>query len=145
MLEARELALVAHLRDQRPPLGIVAYDDLAAVATLRAANSAGWRVPEDLSVIGIDDIPFAAYTNPGLTSVAQPKPELGALAVDLLLDGDDGAAGTRVLDGHLVVRQSTARVNEKARGGPVSRELLARASAPSVRATREGHERAAHA
>ena len=113
VLETRELALVAYLRRQRPPLGIVAYDDLAAVATLRAANTAGWRVPEDLSVIGIDDIPFAAYTNPGLTSVAQPKPELGALAVDLVLDGDDASPGTRVLDGHLVVRQSTARAPEK--------------------------------
>ncbi len=113
VLEKRELALVAYLRRQRPPLGIVAYDDLAAVATLRAAHTAGWRVPEDLSVIGIDDIPFAAYTNPGLTSVAQPKPELGALAVDLVLDGDDTSPSTRVLDGHLVVRQSTARASEK--------------------------------
>jgi DNA-binding LacI/PurR family transcriptional regulator len=113
VLEAREFAITAYLRRQRPPLGIVAYDDLAALATLRAANSAGWRVPEDLSVVGIDDIPFAAYTNPGLTSVAQPKPELGALAVDLVLDGDDSPPGTRVLDGHLVVRQSTARANEK--------------------------------
>jgi DNA-binding LacI/PurR family transcriptional regulator len=114
VLEAREFAIAAYLRRQRPPLGIVAYDDLSAVATLRAANSAGWRVPEDLSVVGIDDIPFAAYTNPGLTSVAQPKPELGALAVDLVLDHNDEAPSTRVLDGHLVVRQSTARVSRKA-------------------------------
>ncbi len=140
VLEARELAIIAHLRGQRPPLGIVAYDDLAAVATLRAANSAGWRVPEDLSVIGIDDIPFAAYTNPGLTSVAQPKPELGALAVDLLLDDDAGPPGTRVLDGHLVVRESTARVSEKAtrrpsqsrRAGPPTRSV----SAPRARGRR---------
>ena len=89
VLEARELAIADFLRRQHPPLGIVAYDDLSAVAALRAANLAGWRVPEDLSVVGIDDIPFAAYTNPGLTSVAQPKPELGALAVDLVLAGSD--------------------------------------------------------
>jgi LacI family transcriptional regulator len=113
VLEARELATVEYLRRQRPPLGIVAYDDLSAVATLRAANSAGWRVPEDLSVVGIDDIPFAAYTNPGLTSVAQPKPELGALAVDLVLDHNDEAPSTRVLHGRLVVRQSTACVSRK--------------------------------
>ncbi len=64
---------------------MVAYDDMAAVAALRAAHQAGWRVPEDLSVVGIDDIQFASYTNPGLTTVAQPKQELGALAVDALL------------------------------------------------------------
>ena len=137
VLETRELALVAYLRGQRPPLGIVAYDDLAAVAALRAANTAGWRVPEDLSVIGIDDIPFAAYTNPGLTSVAQPKPELGALAVDLVLGDNDGAAGTRVLDGHLVVRQSTARVNAKSTRQPrrsrPSEPAARRASVPGPR------------
>jgi len=50
-----------------------------------AAHQAGWRVLEDLSVVGIDDIQFASYTNPGLTTVAQPKQELGALAVDAAL------------------------------------------------------------
>jgi LacI family transcriptional regulator len=108
VLGSRELAIAAFLRDQRPPIGIVAYDDLSAVATLRAAHYAGWRVPEDLSVVGIDDIQFASYTNPGLTSVAQPKQELGALAVDALLSNAADAKHTRVLDGHLVIRESTA-------------------------------------
>jgi len=67
-------------------------------------------VPEDLSVVGIDDIQFAAYTNPGLTSVAQPKQELGALAVDALLNTSGDTARTRMLDGRLVVRESTAPV-----------------------------------
>jgi DNA-binding LacI/PurR family transcriptional regulator len=121
VLEARELAIADFLRRQHPPLGIVAYDDLSAVAALRAANLEGWRVPEDLSVVGIDDIPFAAYTNPGLTSVAQPKPELGALAVDLVLAGSDEPPLPRVLDGHLVVRQSTASVSRKPDGGAIRR------------------------
>ena len=91
---------------------MVAYDDLAAVAALRAAHQAGWRVPEDLSVVGIDDIQFASYTNPGLTTVAQPKQELGALAVDALLTRRGAVPVStdpmRVLDGQLVVRESTA-------------------------------------
>jgi LacI family transcriptional regulator len=87
---------------------MVAYDDMSAVAALRAAHQAGWRVPDDLSVVGIDDIQFAAYTNPGLTTVAQPKQDLGSLAVDALLAKADDPPPARVLDGRLVVRQSTA-------------------------------------
>ena len=72
---------------------------------LRRGGAAG-RPPrrlagaEDLSVVGIDDIQFAAYTNPGLTTVAQPKQELGALAVDALLSHERRRrAGKRMLDG----------------------------------------------
>jgi LacI family transcriptional regulator len=111
VLQSREVAIAAFLSTQRPPLGIVAYDDLCAVATLRAAHYAGWRVPEDLSVVGIDDIQFSAYTNPGLTSVAQPKQELGALAVDALLNSSQEGASKRMLDGRLVIRESTAAVD----------------------------------
>jgi LacI family transcriptional regulator len=108
VLQSRELAIASFLEVQRPPIGIVAYDDLSAVATLRAAHYAGWSVPEQLSVVGIDDIQFSAYTNPGLTSVAQPKQELGALAVDALLDTTTETPRTQVLDGRLVIRESTA-------------------------------------
>jgi LacI family transcriptional regulator len=83
------------------------------VATLRAAHYAGWSVPEQLSVVGIDDIQFSAYTNPGLTSVAQPKHELGALAVDALLNNSTGASRSQMLDGRLVIRESTAAVAPK--------------------------------
>ena len=107
-MASRESAVAVYLRDVAPPVAMVAYDDLSAVAALRAAHQAGWRVPEDLSVVGIDDIQFAAYTNPALTTVAQPKHELGALAVDALLTGS-ADHHTGVLDGRLVVRESTAR------------------------------------
>lgn len=129
-MASRESAVAGFLREAAPPVAMVAYDDLAAVAALRAAHQAGWRVPDDLSVVGIDDIQFASYTNPGLTTVAQPKHELGALAVDALLasagkpgpaaDGRAGeekageekgapaSAAARTLDGQLVVRESTA-------------------------------------
>jgi DNA-binding LacI/PurR family transcriptional regulator len=109
VLESRETAVAAYLRDVRPPVAMVAYDDLSAVAALRVAHQSGWRVPEDLSVVGIDDIQFASYTNPSLTTVAQPKQELGALAVDAVLDKTGDFPQVRVLDGRLVVRESTAR------------------------------------
>ena len=108
ILESRESAVADFLRDVEPPVAMVAYDDLSAVAALRAAHQAGWRVPEDVSVVGIDDIQFSAYTNPGLTTVAQPKQELGALAVDALLSMTADARRVRILDGLLVIRESTA-------------------------------------
>lgn len=111
-MTSREEAVARFLRDATPPVAMVAYDDMAAVAALRAAHRAGWLVPEELSVVGIDDIQFAAYTNPGLTTVAQPKQELGALAVDALrarsADGEaPSTLAPRTLDGQLVVREST--------------------------------------
>jgi LacI family transcriptional regulator len=107
VMHGREAAMAAFLAKASPPIAMVAYDDLSAVAALRAAHQAGWRVPGDLSVVGIDDIQFAAYTNPALTTVAQPKHRLGVLAVDAVLAGD---AEVQVLDGALVIRESTATV-----------------------------------
>lgn len=112
----RELAVAAFLREARPPLAVVAYDDLAAFETLRAADRAGWRVPSDLSVVGIDDIQFSAYTKPTLTSVAQPKRELGALAVETLLSGDPDATRILSLSGSLIVRESTAPISASGAG-----------------------------
>jgi LacI family transcriptional regulator len=106
VMPSREAAVAEFLsKAVTRPVAMVAYDDMSAVAALRAAHRAGWRVPEDLSVVGIDDIQFAAYTNPGLTTVAQPKQQLGALAVDAVLQRTD--AGVTVLDGELVIREST--------------------------------------
>src|SRR3984957_11447327 len=107
VLESREAVVTAYLRDAQPPLAMVAYDDLSAVAALRAAHQAGWLAPDDLSVVGIDDIQFAASPTPGLTTVAQPKQELGALAVDALLAPAAAGPQARVLNGRLVIREST--------------------------------------
>jgi DNA-binding LacI/PurR family transcriptional regulator len=116
-MASREAAVARFLCEATPPVAMVAYDDMAAVAALRAAHQAGWRVPADLSVAGIDDIQFASYTNPGLTTVAQPKHELGALAVDSLLAESPPPAAARTLDGQLVIRESTAPV---AAGAPTT-------------------------
>ncbi len=117
VMQSREDAVARHLRTASPPVAMVAYDDLCAVAALRAAHQAGWRVPDDLSVVGIDDIQFASYTNPGLTTVAQPKHELGALAVDALLAEGGCDARPRVLDGRLVIRESAGPRSGPAGGG----------------------------
>ena len=108
VMSSRVEAVAAFLASASPPVAMVAYDDLSAVAALHAAHRTGWRVPDDLSVVGIDDIQFAEYTNPGLTTVAQPKQRLGALAVDAVLGRGEDVPKVTVLDGQLVIRESTA-------------------------------------
>jgi len=77
---AREL-----LSSPERPTAIFAANDLSAFGVLQAAAQLGLRVPEDLSVVGFDDIPESAYSTPKLTTVAQPLKNMGAAAVDLLL------------------------------------------------------------
>jgi LacI family transcriptional regulator len=92
--------------------GIVAYNDLTAIGALRALRRAGIAVPEQVSVVGFDDIDLAAWTDPPLTTIRQPIDELGRWAVDHLADllsgGRRPGAGRTVLEPSLVVRGSTA-------------------------------------
>lgn len=89
---------------------LAAGESLAAGAML-AIQKAGYAVPADVSVIGMDDLPQAAFYNPPLTSIHIPMHEIGASALDLLLDNVGGPAGParRIeLACHIVERQSTA-------------------------------------
>jgi LacI family transcriptional regulator len=82
-----------------------------AVGALQAAAARGLRVPEDLSIVGFDDIMLAAHLRPGLTTVRQDKAGLGAAAGRAVLShlGDDaGAPAPTMLDVELVVRGTTA-------------------------------------
>lgn len=67
------------------PTAFFACNDLMAIGALRAIAEAGLHVPEDISLVGFDDIELASYTNPPLTTIAQPIQEAGQKAVDLLL------------------------------------------------------------
>ena len=90
--------------------GIVAYNDLTAIGALRALRRAGIGVPDDVSVVGFDDIYLAAWTDPPLTTIRQPIDELGRSAVDHLVDllgGGRPGSATTVLEPSLVVRDST--------------------------------------
>ncbi|MFN8466077.1 MAG: LacI family DNA-binding transcriptional regulator [Caldilineaceae bacterium] len=93
-----------------PPTAIFAGNDLMAIGVLAAARDAGIAVPDDLSIVGFDDIHLAGYINPPLTTVAQPKYELGVIAAELLLARlakPDMPPQRRLLQAQLVVRQST--------------------------------------
>jgi LacI family transcriptional regulator len=68
------------------PDAIFAASDNLAIGVMRALQDAGVRIPEDVAVIGFDDIPAAARTNPPLTTVRQPIPLVGATAAETLID-----------------------------------------------------------
>ena len=100
------------LRSGRRPSAVFVCNDLMAIGALRAAHESGVHVPDDLSIVGFDDIELSAYTSPPLTTVAQPKERIGALAVDMLLERVGGKrrdARKVVLQPELRVRASTAR------------------------------------
>jgi len=105
-------AMHAILRTEHPPSAVFVCNDLMAIGALRAAHESGVHVPDELSIVGFDDIELSAYTSPPLTTVAQPKERIGALAVDMLLERVSGKrrdARKVVLQPELRVRASTAR------------------------------------
>lgn len=100
----------ALLRVAPPPTAVVASNDVMALGAIQAAEKAGLRVPDDISVVGFDDIPLAALTRPPLTTVAQPVRRMGEVAVELLLAQLRGKGDARrrvVLEPQVVARQST--------------------------------------
>ncbi|MDI9835229.1 LacI family DNA-binding transcriptional regulator [Streptomyces sp. KAU_LT] len=96
------------------PTAIFAGSDLQALGVLEAARVKGLRVPEDLSVVGYDDVPLAQWSSPPLTTVHQPLRAMAEEAARMLLRPDaPGAAAQRIeLATNLVVRQSTAPPRE---------------------------------
>jgi len=88
---------------------VCAGTDMVAIGAIAALKEAGLRVPEDVSVVGFDDVPFAADLTPGLTTVRVPYEELGRTAVRLALrDRSEPDGDHVVLSTQLVVRRSVA-------------------------------------
>lgn len=97
----------------RPPTAVICSSDMMALGAISEARRRGLSVPRDLSVVGFDDIPHAAYCTPALTTLAQPIAEIARAAVDgLLADMENDPAAPpghgRVFRPQLVVRDSTA-------------------------------------
>jgi len=87
--------------------GIVAASDLIALGAIRSLQRAGRRVPEDVSVVGYDDVPFARYSRPALTTISQDTARAGRLLVSKLLDtGGEGEMRSERLPTELIVRES---------------------------------------
>ena len=100
------------------PTAVLAMSDVTAIGVLQAARELRIRVPEDLSVVGFDDIEFAPYTDPPLTTVHQPIQQKGEEAVRLLLDPQHAAGPSehRRLEVHLVTRGTTGQAPSRPSG-----------------------------
>jgi DNA-binding LacI/PurR family transcriptional regulator len=106
--KGRERA-VELLEHKKRPTAIFCYNDMTALGVLEEAGKRGLQVGRDLSVVGFDDLFFAALLQPGLTTIRQPMRELGRRAMALLLAllrGEE-AERTAVIRGELVARGST--------------------------------------
>ncbi|OGB91893.1 MAG: hypothetical protein A2Z31_06020, partial [candidate division NC10 bacterium RBG_16_65_8] len=102
-------AMAALLKLPRRPTAIFTNDDMA-IGALRAVYDGGLRVPEDIALVGFDDIEYAAHTTPPLTTVAVPKEEMGRLAVRQAIaqmeQGEQHVYSTTVVAHSLVIRSS---------------------------------------
>ena len=110
-IESGERAVELLISQGKPFTAVFCSNDEMAIGAMRALISHGLRVPEDVSVVGFDDIRFARYTSPPLTTVAQPKNALGREAMSMmleLLNDPEVPPRKRVLSADLVVRGSTA-------------------------------------
>lgn len=96
---------------------LFAFNDVSAIGAIRALREAGLSVPEDVSVVGFDDVQSAAYQNPGLTTVRQPLHKMGSLAAQTVLklikeptkaSEGNSRASRLVVDPELIVRGSTS-------------------------------------
>lgn len=95
----------------KPPTAVFARNDFTAMGAMTAIKEAGLRVPEDIAVVGFDDVPLAMHTSPALTTVRQPTLEQGRIAAEFLLNRieEDGPVTRqeRILECELIVREST--------------------------------------
>lgn len=97
---------------QKPFTALFAYNDISAIGAIRAFQEKGLRVPQDISVMGFDDIPGAAFQTPSLTTVRQPLNRMGEVAAQSLLDRIEGKKeypAEIAIEPELVVRESTAK------------------------------------
>jgi DNA-binding LacI/PurR family transcriptional regulator len=125
-----ELKVAIKLRDSTPEMGfgpaiellnrhveftaLFCYNDISAFGAIRALMDHGLRVPDDVSVVGFDDIQSAAFHNPSLTTIRQPLNEMGRVAARILLQRIRGQASfpdsVPILP-ELVIRESTSPPN----------------------------------
>lgn len=98
-----------------PPTALVCYNDLLAIGAMQSMKAAGWILPDDCSITGFDNIRLGPFVEPALTTISQPKFQIGYEAARLMLDylasqerGEVMESLNKVVRGSLIVRQSTA-------------------------------------
>ncbi len=99
------------IEKRRPFSALFAYNDISAIGAIRAFQEAGLRVPQDVSVVGFDDIPAASFHYPSLTTIRQPLYKMGEIAVDLLVERIEHKQQPEkeiAVQPELIVRESTS-------------------------------------
>jgi DNA-binding LacI/PurR family transcriptional regulator len=99
------------LEGGKPFTALFAYNDISAIGAIRALQEKGLRIPQDVSVMGFDDIPGAAFHTPSLTTVRQPLKRMGEVAAQSLLERIEGKKeypAEIAIEPELVTRESTA-------------------------------------
>ena len=112
------------LARNKPFTALCAYNDTSAIGAVRALHEAGLRVPEEVSVVGFDDIAMAAYHNPALTTVRQPLREMGELAAQTLLcriEDPESTVPDISIEPQFVIRASTGPRKETTPSGSPTR------------------------
>jgi LacI family transcriptional regulator len=97
------------------PTAIVAYNDAQAIGAIKGLQEAGLAVPDDISVVGFDNIAMAALFEPALTTVAQPIDEIGRLGAEILIRrirGETEDQGAVVLPSRLIIRESVRPIHD---------------------------------
>jgi len=109
--QAGERACSAIMLGPRRPDAVVCYNDLIALGFMKEARALGCRLPEDVSVVGFDNVPYGEYASPALTTMDLQSERMGELAMQKLLNILDGNAddGYAMLEPRLIVRDSTTR------------------------------------
>lgn len=103
------------LGSNQPPTAVFCANDSSAIGAIRACQARGFRVPEEVSIVGVDDTSQASLVQPALTTVRQPRAEIGTRAMELiiaLIRKDRNVERQVILPTELVVRQSTAPPSE---------------------------------
>jgi len=114
--EAGAAALKQLMLLPQPPQALFCHSDIMALGAMAQAKTLGLRIPQDLSLVGFDDIELSRYSDPQLTTVAQPRYAIGREAMLLLLEQLQGrrvSNGSRLLDSELKVRGSTTRATAR--------------------------------
>ncbi len=106
---------ISLLENPHRPTAIFAGSDLQAMGVYEAARQLGLRIPEDLSVVGFDDVQTASFLGPALTTVKQPLQDMARASVRMLVEAlttDDVLQPHVIMPTSLVVRNSTQQLNQ---------------------------------
>jgi LacI family repressor for deo operon, udp, cdd, tsx, nupC, and nupG len=111
-LDGGERALSTLVDLAERPAAVFCYNDMTAIGMISAARQVGLSIPDDLAVVGFDDIPMAARFCPPLTTIAQPQHDMGRRAMDMVLalmtTNDPGTfLSNIIIEGELIVRETT--------------------------------------